>query len=250
VTAGTHVAVVLGWTLLGAAMLPVLLRRTAPYGRHAPAVVRLGIPSRAGWMLMEAPSVIVPALCFAAAPPRDAAPWVMLALWEAHYVNRTFVHPLRMRGGGKPMPLSIVASALLFTTVNGYLNGRAVTVMEPRGPGWLSDPRFLAGAALFALGMAVNLDADRRLYALRRPGETGYAVPEGGLFRLVSCPNYLGETIEWGGWALLTWSLAGASFLVWTVANLLPRALAHHRFYRERFPDYPADRRAIVPFVL
>jgi hypothetical protein len=37
---------------------------------------------------------------------------------------------------------------------------------------------------------------------------------------------------------------------VWTAANLVPRAVAHHRWYRERFADYPAERKALVPFLL
>ena len=66
----------------------------------------------------------------------------------------------------------------------------------------------------------------------------------------MSCPNYLGEIVEWIGWAILTWSLAGASFAVWTAANLAPRALSNHRWYREQFTDYPPARRALIPFVL
>ena len=75
-------------------------------------------------------------------------------------------------------------------------------------------------------------------------------MPCGLLFRRVSCPNYLGEMIQWTGWAVATWSLAGLSFAVWTAANLVPRALAHHRWYREQFEEYPARRRAVLPFVL
>jgi hypothetical protein len=56
--------------------------------------------------------------------------------------------------------------------------------------------------------------------------------------------------VQWAGWALATWSLAGLAFAVYTGANLAPRALAHHAWYRQRFPDYPARRRALVPFVL
>ena len=66
----------------------------------------------------------------------------------------------------------------------------------------------------------------------------------------MSSPNYLGEIIEWTGWAIATWSLAGTAFAVYTAANLASRAFANHRWYRDRFPDYPSDRRALVPFLL
>lgn len=95
-------------------------------------------------------------------------------------------------------------------------------------------------------GFALNLHSDNTLLKLRKPGETGYSIPQGGGFRYVSCPNYLGEVMEWAGWALATWSLAGLAFFVFTAANLVPRALSHHRWYRERFEDYPPGRRAII----
>jgi 3-oxo-5-alpha-steroid 4-dehydrogenase 1 len=88
------------------------------------------------------------------------------------------------------------------------------------------------------------------LRALRAPGERGYKIPKGGLYEWVSCPNYLGEMIEWTGWALATWSVAGLAFAVYTIANLAPRAVAHHRWYRMQFPEYPPGRKAIIPFVL
>jgi len=32
-------------------------------------------------------------------------------------------------------------------------------------------------------------------------------------------------------------------------ANLAPRAVANHRWYLQKFPGYPARRRALIPFV-
>jgi protein-S-isoprenylcysteine O-methyltransferase Ste14 len=84
---------------------------------------------------------------------------------------------------------------------------------------------------------------------LRGPGETGYKIPRGGAYNWVSCPNYLGEIVEWLGWALATWSFGGLAFAAYTAANLVPRALANHRWYQKRFPDYPVQRKAILPFV-
>ena len=49
---------------------------------------------------------------------------------------------------------------------------------------------------------------------------------------------------------MASWSLPGAAFALYTAANLLPRALASHSWYREQFPDYPAQRRALLPFLL
>ena len=111
----------------------------------------------------------------------------------------------------------------------------------------LSSYRFICA---FAAGWLINQHADRVLLQLRKPGETHYAIPHGGLYRFVSCPNYFGEILEWAGWAVMTWSLAGLAFAVFTVANLLPRALATHRWYRAQFPDYPPQRRAVVPFLV
>jgi 3-oxo-5-alpha-steroid 4-dehydrogenase 1 len=100
------------------------------------------------------------------------------------------------------------------------------------------------------LGFATNVWADGALRGLRGPGETGYKIPHGGLYEWVSCPNYLGEIVEWTGWGIAAWSPAGLLFALYTVANLAPRALAHHAWYRRSFPQYPPRRKALVPFVL
>ena len=46
---------------------------------------------------------------------------------------------------------------------------------------------------------------------------------------------------------MATWSIPGVTFLVWTAANLLPRARSNHRWYRNKFPDYPKERKAVIP---
>jgi protein-S-isoprenylcysteine O-methyltransferase Ste14 len=244
----------LTWVWLGvaAASCLLLLFVSAPYGRHVRAGWGPTIPSTLGWVVMEAPAVLVFLACFLLGD-RKGAPvhLVFLGLWLLHYVNRSFVFPFRRRGGERPMPISIAGSAFFFNLVNGYLQGRWLNTLGPAyEPSWLLDPRFLAGAALFLLGFAVNLHADAVLRNLRKPGETGYRIPYGGLYRWVSSPNYLGEILEWTGWAVLTSSWPGLVFALWTAANLAPRALTNHRWYRERFPDYPKERKALVPFVL
>ena len=85
---------------------------------------------------------------------------------------------------------------------------------------------------------------------MRAKASGGAVLPRGGAFELVSCPNLAGEIVEWIGFALMSWSLPGLAFAMWTAANLVPRALWRHRWYRERFPGYPAKRRAVIPRLL
>ncbi|OHD69956.1 MAG: hypothetical protein A2V99_08960 [Spirochaetes bacterium RBG_16_67_19] len=145
----------------------------------------------------------------------------------------------------------MVALAVLFNLVNGFLNGRYLALYGDRyDAGWLADPRFLFGTALFFTGLIVNLSSDNILRRLRDDDQPGYKIPRGGMFELVSCANYFGEVLEWVGWAVLTWSLPGLTFALWTVANLVPRARAHHAWYRRTFPAYPAKRKAIIPYLL
>lgn len=238
------------WMAIAALTAMVLVRVSAPYGRYAAARGPL-LPSWLGWVLMEAPSPLLLALLFALGDHRGPAAWVFLGLWELHYLHRTLIYPLRRRSLGNPMPLAVALLGLSFNLVNAGTNGLWLFSLGPdRGLDWLLDARFLGGLTLFCAGAGVNLHADEILRRLRVHGQRGYRVPHGGLFRWVSCPNYLGEIVEWWGFALLTWSLSGLAFAVWTTANLLPRALSHHAWYRASFPGYPRERRALVPWVL
>ena len=149
------------------------------------------------------------------------------------------------------MPVTIVAMAFCFNLVNGFINGYYLgSLSGVYDITWLYDPRFIAGALLFISGLIINWHSDNILIHLRKPGETGYFIPEGGFFNYISCPNHFSEMIEWAGFALMTWSLPALAFATWTLVNLLPRALHHHRWYKQTFPDYPADRKALIPFIL
>lgn len=222
----------------------------APYGRHERKGWGPTLPSRLGWIVMESPAVLAfLAFYFTGEHPWDEGALALLAVWMVHYVQRTFVFPFRMRAAGKRMPVLIPLMAIGFNLYNAFVNARWISSASEYGSTWLYDPRFLAGTAIFLAGFAINLWADNVLFKLRAPGETGYKLPRGGLYELIACPNYFGELVEWCGWALAAWSPAGLAFAAYTFANLAPRARSHLRWYREHFPDYPAKRRAIIPWL-
>jgi 3-oxo-5-alpha-steroid 4-dehydrogenase 1 len=175
--------------------------------------------------------------------------WILLGLFLLHYVNRSFIFPLLIRGG-KPTPFVIFLLAFIFCVFNGYLQCRYLATYAVYPSNWITDPRFVIGVLLFFAGMGINIHSDSILRNLRKPGETTYKIPRGGMFELISGANFFGEILEWGGFALASWSVVGLAFFVYTMSNIGPRAYHHHQWYKSKFEDYPKNRKAIIPFIL
>ncbi len=243
---------VVAWMILAAATFVLLFFITAPYGRFTRNGWGPRMSARWGWILMETP-VLITFLVLYLLSDRRANPVsiLLLAFWMAHYIHRSFAYPFRLRSSRPSITVAVIAMGAVFNVGNGYLNGRYLFTLGPElQSSWFLDPRFIIGACLFWLGYGLNQYSDQVLISLRSDGETGYKIPRGGAYRYVSCPNYLGEMVEWAGWALMCWNLGALAFFVWTVANLAPRAFRTHRWYRSRFPDYPPERKALLPFIL
>jgi 3-oxo-5-alpha-steroid 4-dehydrogenase 1 len=237
------------WAFLAIALFtfPTLWFITAPYGRHVKPSWGPTIGNRLGWLIMELPSVAVFFLCWLLGNrPTDSASLVFLGLWGLHYVPRAFIFPFRIKSTQKRMPLVIMAMGFTFTATNSYLNGRWLFGFAPSSVS-ITEPHVIAGVLVFLVGFAINQHSDWILLHLRKPGETGYKIPRGGFYRWITCPNYFGEIVEWIGFALCTFSFPALVFAFWTVANLLPRARSHHRWYKATFPDYPPERKALIP---
>ncbi|MDX1941553.1 MAG: DUF1295 domain-containing protein [Saprospiraceae bacterium] len=242
----------LTWIAIAILLVPIQLRITAPYGRHTRRDWGWTMNNRLAWILME----IVSPICFAyffltGSNDKSFPMWLFFGLWILHYVNRSIIFPFRIKTKGKEMTVMIAVLAAFFNIINGFLNGYWLGNLGAIYPeSWLFDWRFIIGILLFITGFIINIHADNILIYLRKPGETDYKIPTGGLFKYISCPNHFGEILEWWGFALLCWNLPALSFAIWTAANLIPRALAHHRWYRTKFENYPTERQAVIPFVL
>ena len=239
----------IAWMILALALVPIQLKITAPYGRHQNKSWGPTLSNKWGWVLMEvvSPIGLLGLFLWCSSYPN----WVnffLIGLWLLHYTNRTFIFPFRIKTAGKRIPWAIVGSAIFFNTINAGLNG-AYLGLQSFSNDYMNDPRFMIGLSLFFLGMYINVRSDNILINLRRDSNSEYQIPRGFLFNKVSCPNLFGEMVEWIGFAIISWNLAALSFAIWTGANLIPRARAHHRWYLEKFPDYPKDRKAVAPYI-
>uniref|UniRef100_UPI003590287F 3-oxo-5-alpha-steroid 4-dehydrogenase 2 isoform X1 n=2 Tax=Myxine glutinosa TaxID=7769 RepID=UPI003590287F len=207
------------------------------YGRYLESRGGIRIPARLSWALQELPAILVPVSMFLHADVVPPLPNVIIFfMFCLHYSQRTFIYALRLRG--RPCQISIMLAAATFCTINGYLQSHSLLYCLHYPPDWIFGPRFMAGAVLFLAGMFINIHSDNILRNLRKPGESGYKIPKGGMFEFISGANFFGEIIEWLGYSLAAWSAPQAAFGFFTICSIGPRAYHHHRWsctYGESF---------------
>lgn len=222
----------------------------AGYGQHVNKKWGPTINNKLGWFLMEVPTVIIYLIYYIVGKNNSGLiPLIFLCIWMLHYCQRTFLFPLLIRGT-QPMPITIILMGITFNGINSYLQARWIYSFSPAYTfSWLFNPLFIAGIIIFISGFIINMHSDYIIRELRKPRETEYKIPYGGMFRYVSCPSYFGEITEWVGWAIMTWSFPGLVFAVWTFANLAPRVRSNHLWYINNFADYPKKRKSLIPFV-
>ncbi len=227
-----------------------LLKITAGYGQHISKKWGPSINDKLGWLIMEIPTLILYTIFYIIGDYHIKFMTLLFSgLWVMHYGYRTLIFPSLIRGKRK-MPVTIILFGMIFNSANAYLQGRWInTLSGGYETSWLLTPMFIIGIIFFFTGFFMHVHSDHIIRNLRKPGETDFKIPHGGMFQFISCPSYLGEIVEWYGWAIMACSLPGLVFAIWTTANLGPRARSNHRWYQETFEDYPENRKALIPFI-
>ena len=227
---------------------------TAGYGVFYNKKWGPSIPNKIGWILMESPVFIAMILlCVFSERSTNIVCLIFLILFEIHYFQRSFIFPFLIRGKSV-MPLSVILMGVVFNTLNALMQGGWIFYVAPENmyeTSWLTTPQFIIGTLIFFAGMIINIHSDNIIRHLRKPGDTKHYLPKKGMFKYVTSANYFGEFVEWCGFAILTWSLAGAVFALWTFANLAPRAAKIYDNYKKEFGDELDTKKVkrILPFI-
>lgn len=212
----------------------------AGYGKMISKKWGPAINNKVAWVLMECPVFFVLLYFWLESGDRQfALPYMLFFLFfELHYFQRSFIFPCMLKGNSK-MPIAIMLMGIVFNLVNGYMQGEWIFFLAPEGyyDNWLTSPKFILGVIVFFLGFFINLHSDYVIRHLRKPGDTRHYLPKKGMYKYVTSANYFGEIVEWTGFAIMTWSAAGAMFVIWTMANLVPRANSIYHKYELEFPD-------------
>ena len=227
---------------------------TAGYGVFYNKKWGPSIPNKIGWVLMESPVFIAMILlCVFSERSTNVVCLIFLILFEIHYFQRSFIFPFLIRGKSV-MPLSVILMGVVFNTLNALMQGGWIFYVSPENMyeiSWLTTPQFIIGTLIFFVGMIINIHSDYIIRHLREPGDTKHYLPKKGMFKYVTSANYFGEFVEWCGFAILTWSLAGAVFALWTFANLAPRAARIYDNYKKEFGNELDTKKVkrILPFI-
>jgi very-long-chain enoyl-CoA reductase len=173
-------------------------------------------------------------------------------LWCCHFSRRIIECLWVHRYAGRRVPIGDAIGEYAYYWGFGVWNAFALTSMANRA----LDRVGIVGVALFVTGELGNNWAHRKLRALRQPGTNERGIPRGGLFNWVSCANYTYELLLWTGFCVLCRTVASAVYLVGIVGILgswaRKRHLRYHQFFdgKENRQLYPAQRRALIPFIM
>jgi very-long-chain enoyl-CoA reductase len=171
--------------------------------------------------------------------------WILWAAIVLHFAKRClevlFVH--KYSGPIDVLTVTqIAASYSLATFLLAKLHSETIPQID-----WL----FVFGLGLYGLGEIFNFYHHALLAQLRRGDqEKSYVIPQAGLFKYVTTPHYFMELWAWLGLALMSRHLAAYMIFVWTCGYLFARACRTDQWYRSRFPEYPKERKVLVPFAL
>lgn len=202
------------------------------------------LPSRVGMTLIYGLPLV--ALIAGGSPylsSPNAYQLVLLTCLFVHFVKRLLESWFLHKYSGPMNPLTAVGIACFYSLTTffpAYFNRQPVGEI---------DPLVYAGLGVFFIGETLNFVHHKILADLRQTS-MAYVIPRGGLFDLVACPHYLFEIVSWFGLTLIFRHYSMLLSFLFMVAYLIIRSSFTLKWYREHFPDFPPDRKAIFPFIL
>ena len=179
--------------------------------------------------------------------PPSTAQILSCALITLHFVKRELETLFIHRFSAATMPArNIFKNSAHYWLLAGA--NIAYWIYQPNSPtARQHDPIFIyGGLLLFILGELGNLSTHITLRNLRSAGGKERGIPSGLGFGLVTCPNYMFETIAWTGIATVTWSLSTLLFVVVAVGQMGVWAGGKEKKYRREFGNKYTKKRSVI----
>ncbi|TGL58111.1 DUF1295 domain-containing protein [Leptospira ognonensis] len=174
---------------------------------------------------------------------------LLLFVFVFHFGKRCLEVIFLHQFSGKIGLIGVIIITFAYTNI-GILLGKNHEQMQFLSEVSPTSTFSILGIIIFFFGQAGNLYHHILLRRLRNSrGDKNYLIPNSGLFQLVVCPHYFFELISWLGIAILSrhWETYVVFFVM--TCYLSGRSARTRDWYREKFSDFPSNRKRIVPFV-
>ncbi len=168
---------------------------------------------------------------------------VVLAAVCGHFAKRCLETLFLHKYSGPIDPFTTLAIASFYSLIAGFISFLNSWPLDA------ADNLFWLGLLLFVFGETANFGHHKILADLRRDTQ-GYVIPRGGWFEYVACPHYFFEIVAWAGLLLLSRHLFALIALVGMAGYLLARSRKTLAWYRQKFPHFPKNRKALIPFLV
>jgi len=182
-------------------------------------------------------------------PPPSQVQTIACALVTLHYAKREletlFVHKF----SAATMPArNIFKNSFHYWVISGLFLGYFVYGPTSPSAGPVLPELTYPGILFYIMGELGNLSAHIALSNLRSRGGKERGIPRGWQFRMVTCPNYMWESLSWIGVTLVTRSWAGIVFSAISMVQMWLWAKKKEMRYRREFGDkYKKKRSFLLP---
>lgn len=179
--------------------------------------------------------------------PKSQYQFVTFLCLMLHFIKRELETKYIHRFSHATMPIqNIFKNSFYYWFVSGALVG--LDVFRPNAIVDLGSSFLYVCVMLFLCAESLNFYTHYVLRSLRPENSTIRRIPYGFGFNLVSCPNYLFESISWFSLCLLTRSYSVVLFTCLGTIQMYLWAIKKHKNYKKEFENYP-KRRAMFPFI-
>ncbi|PIA50773.1 hypothetical protein AQUCO_01200192v1 [Aquilegia coerulea] len=204
------------------------------------------LSSRTGMLTFYIPAFLAAVLSLGFFPNNELRFKLIVVALTIHFSKRIFeVLFVHKYSGGMSLDTAILISfSLCFSSVTMIYNQHLTqNIPEPS-----LDLKYV-GVVLHLLGIIGNFYHHNILANLREKDDKGYKIPKGCLFNLVVCPHYLFEVLDFLGVSFISQTVYPFCFTVGSTLYLMGRSYATRKWYLSKFPNFPKEVKAMIPYV-
>ncbi|EAY01103.1 3-oxo-5-alpha-steroid 4-dehydrogenase family protein [Trichomonas vaginalis G3] len=172
---------------------------------------------------------------------------IPIIFWLTVYLFRGTIYALLRSKFSNPWPVKTVIYFLLMNISKSILFVRCITFQN-----WeLKGAYKITLCVLWVIAFLFGAKYDIQLTLKRFKNAKGYKFMKGGIYNLITCPNYFFEFLMNLFLILMIDNdIYSVAVFIWMLPNVLTRAETLH-YWSKKFhkPNYPKNRASFIPFI-